>query len=360
MKEATIHLGRLMWGGDGRSFGSIGSAWIALAVLVYLSPPATAQNPPREVVAEDWTKPQTRLRPIGAPSAVDAYRSDTGVAVSSSNFSRPIVPEGHAQLATQQSDTLQSRSVRQAVMMQSASDSSAVPPPSLPSGGFTLPPSGGFAPPSGGLPAPLTSSPPAGPIMAPPPGTFETTPLPRGGSGNGMIPAPPSLPMQPSPSTLAPSTLAPVPRGGIVGPTLSPGLPGGDYAPLAPPQLDTGFATLGNCRNISAPSGYRSDRIQTCGPASGFVTPVAATTPAYAPPPAQLGPPVFLPPVPMAQPGMPMASSQAVIPGSPGHRPLISFGQERYPVQIGQGIFGQPTAYVPGQKFRNMIRYITW
>ncbi len=37
---------------------------------------------------------------------------------------------------------------------------------------------------------------------------------------------------------------------------------------------------------------------------------------------------------------------------------LLSFGQETYPVQIGQGWLGQPVAYVPGQPIRNWIRYI--
>jgi hypothetical protein len=351
MTETNTHRRHRMLMKARRTLGTVLSASLGFAGMVCGITPAIAQMP-SDNATEEWTTPQTRLRPVGAPSAVDAYRNDTGSTVSPTHgsgfLSDPLAP---VQVQAQAS-TLQSTSVRQAVMMQSASDSSAVPPPSLPSGGFA-PPS------SGGLPAPLTSTPPAGPIMAPQ-GTFDTTPLPRGGSAINTMPAPPSLPTQPAPATIAPGTLAPVPRGGMVGPTMSPGFSGSDYAPMTPPQIDSGFATLGNCRNISAPSGYRSDRIQTCGPATGYVTPVAATTPVYAPPPAQLGPPVFLPPAPVTQPGMPPVSSQAIIPGSPGYRPLVSFGQERYPVQVGQGIFGQPTAYVPGQKFRNMIRYVTW
>lgn len=38
--------------------------------------------------------------------------------------------------------------------------------------------------------------------------------------------------------------------------------------------------------------------------------------------------------------------------------PLLSFGQDRNPVQVGQGILGQPVAYVPGQHVRNWIRYL--
>lgn len=148
----------------------------------------------------------------------------------------------------------------------------------------------------------------------------------------------------------------PVPRSGG---TMGQSAPGGDYAPMPQPQLSNQFATLGNCRNISAPSGYRSDRIFTCGPSNAYVTPVQASIqqPLYTPPPAQIGPPAILPP---AQFVTPVAAGPAVVPGSPGFRPLLSFGQDRYPVQVGQGIFGQPTAYVPGQTFRNAIRYLTW
>ena len=44
---------------------------------------------------------------------------------------------------------------------------------------------------------------------------------------------------------------------------------------------------------------------------------------------------------------------------SSGFRPLIGFGQDANNVQLGRGIFGQPKAYVPGQFFRNSLRYIT-
>lgn len=280
--------------------------------------------------ANDFTVPQTRLRPIGAPSAVDKYR-----------------------------DT------RQVALMQS-SDASAVPPPSLPSGGFAIPP--GTIPPGAGLPAPMGSSTTTGPINLPPTNPLDNTPLPRNdgvmGNGNsggvGLPSSPPSMaaPRNPAVGTTPQmgGTFAPVPRTGSIG---GQSVPGGDYAPMPQPQLGNQFATLGNCRNISAPSGYRSDRILTCGPPTSYVTTVGATSqpPFYAPPPAQIGPPVMLPPTQM---GAPIGSTQTVIPGPAGYRPLVSFGQERFPVQIGQGLLGQPVAYVPGQTVRNAIRYLTW
>jgi hypothetical protein len=273
--------------------------------------------------ANDFTVPQTRLQPIGAPSAVDRYTS-----------------------------------VRQAAWMQSP-DATAVPQPSLPPSGFVMPP-------STGLPAPL-STPSTGPINVSPSDLYDNSPLPRnnlpGASGSGGLPMPAPQTMttpqvSPAPRTAPPAagTFAPVPRSGATG---GQAMPSGDYAPMPQPQLGNQFATLGNCRNISAPSGYRSDRILTCGPPASYVTTIGATAgpPVYAAPPAQIGPPAILPPVQMVGP---VSTGPSVVPGPAGYRPLISFGQERYPVQIGQGIFGQPTAYVPGQTFRNAIRYLTW
>jgi hypothetical protein len=45
-------------------------------------------------------------------------------------------------------------------------------------------------------------------------------------------------------------------------------------------------------------------------------------------------------------------------PNNAGYSPLFSLGQENYNVQIGRGIIGQPTVYVPGQPIRNFMRYI--
>lgn len=46
-------------------------------------------------------------------------------------------------------------------------------------------------------------------------------------------------------------------------------------------------------------------------------------------------------------------------PNNAGYRPLFSLGQENYNVQLGRGIIGQPTAYVPGQNIRNFLRYLS-
>lgn len=54
----------------------------------------------------------------------------------------------------------------------------------------------------------------------------------------------------------------------------------------------------------------------------------------------------------------PNLTPQLYTPDNSGYRPLFSLGQENYNVQIGRGIIGQPTVYVPGQPVRNFMRYI--
>lgn len=46
-------------------------------------------------------------------------------------------------------------------------------------------------------------------------------------------------------------------------------------------------------------------------------------------------------------------------PNNAGFTPLLSLGQENYNVQLGRGLIGQPTVYVPGQPIRNFLRYLS-
>lgn len=71
-------------------------------------------------------------------------------------------------------------------------------------------------------------------------------------------------------------------------------------------------------------------------------------------------------PPPGAVPGayVPPTYTPDVAPGvystnNAGYSPLFSLGQENYNVQLGRGIIGQPTVYVPSQPFRNFIRYLS-
>ncbi len=76
----------------------------------------------------------------------------------------------------------------------------------------------------------------------------------------------------------------------------------------------------------------------------GAMPPAAAGTPySYAPPTI----------TPDMAPGL-------YAPNNGGWRPLFTLGQENYNAQLGRGLWGQPTAYVQGQPFRNALRYLSF
>jgi hypothetical protein len=336
---------------------------------------------------------QSRMRPLGSASAVDSF-----------------APQ---QLAGGAGNS----SLRQVTVMQIPVDSQPMAPPSLPPGGFAFPntaqplpnnigpasPPSGFAFPSNGLPAPLQSTSPAGPIALPPspqpqpaqpqfiqPAPPPNVPLPLNQGAMNTAPAPvaprvvpsqglpinPNVSPQPRPSSSAPLVVGP----GSVVPRMSAppnGMPGGmgpaavnppsasDYAAIPQPQLDNAFATMDNCRNVTGPSPYRAAGFFGCNQPASYTSPVygppvygAPTT--YVPPPSQVAPAVALPAGATYSPVSMAGSVPPVLPGSPGYRPLFTLGQERNPVQVGQGFWGQPVAYVPGQTIRNGLRYISF
>ena len=122
-----------------------------------------------------------------------------------------------------------------------------------------------------------------------------------------------------------------------------------DLMPLGQPQLNSQFATLGNCACISGPSTYTAATgIGGCGGCA----PVSYQSVI----PNQPG--VIAQPGIIPQAGVPgfAAPTAGTGTGTPGA--LLSFGQQLNPVVVGQGILGQPVAFVPGQTFRNWLRYI--
>ncbi len=70
-------------------------------------------------------------------------------------------------------------------------------------------------------------------------------------------------------------------------------------------------------------------------------------------PPAGAVPGSYIPPT--VTPNMAPGSYSA---NNSGYSPMLSLGQENYNVQMGRGIIGQPTVYVPSQPFRNFFRYL--
>ena len=134
--------------------------------------------------------------------------------------------------------------------------------------------------------------------------------------------------------------------------------PGSDLTPIAPPELSSGFATIDNCNCVSGPSDHNAaSAIQGCAPASyqtpayqattSYQVPAYTTSQTYAVAPTAMSAPAVLPNGVAAQQGSAAPAGN-----------LVTFGQEVYPVQVGQGVWGQPVAYVPGQPVRNWFRYI--
>ncbi len=275
----------------------------------------------------------TRLQPIGAPSRVDQYRNDRNRAVETefySNASARTEVIATSYLQDSQGDRAASTGalVRQTAMLQD--------------GGFAAPPSG-FSPPPA---QPSISAPPMSnlPSSAPSFGTSPTSPPNTVAQPSTGLPS--TLPRPPQANSLPPNT-TPIPRTTLPsGPTVSSS---SDLQPVPQPQLGSVYANVDNCACVTGPSGYSAASFG-CG------SPVAYAAPTYgaAPPATYVAPPSTLVP-PTLMPGQlaPISNSAAPLPS------LFTLGQQYNPVQVGQGIIGQPVAYVPGQTIRNFIRYLS-
>jgi hypothetical protein len=320
---------------------------VALPVLLCFASTLSAQ-------AQSPDAPMTRLRPIDAPSAVDRY-VQSARSRERTNLDAPVVEsqvvtsqwESSAEPATwaaNRSDAYTARAQFQlpgtTAPPTAPSDTTLMPPPSLDT---AQPPT------SGTVLGPTTPPPNTGPVLGPttqpvmPSGPPFSAPAP-GLTSPTMPVAPPSTP----------------PRGLPMGPTapVSPMQPGlgsvnsSDLSPLAQPQLNDQFATIDNCSCVSPPSGYVAATGWTqCAPPTSYAA--APTAPPYLAPSATTSVPA---PVAGA-PVIPDASTMPKGSGVPRHS-LISFGQDRNPIVVGQGIIGQPVAYVPGQPVRNWFRWL--
>jgi hypothetical protein len=263
-------------------------------------------------------QPMTRIRPIGAPSAVDSFAPRGLVETASVQRTASVNPMAPPT----------SGGVQQAVFLQSDSGAMTMPLQGAPSGSFIYPPENySIQPPALSAP-PLQHDPRAVPPSAPWPGATGS-----GAVTSQPLSVPPSLsqpttqpwqnaPLQPQ--TVHPQTTMP----------LQPGAAQHDLMPVAPPQLSGSWANVNNSAHVSAPSLWQASYVD-CAPMAA---------PAFPPPP------VLVPPTMM--PG-------AVATPDAGWRPLLNLSRENYNVQLGRGVLGQPTAYVPGQPVRNFIRYLS-
>ncbi|WP_182870646.1 hypothetical protein [Stieleria mannarensis] len=291
----------------------------------------------------------TRLRPIGSASAVDRFQNQSSVPTTNvamrAQQPRPAVIRNETAYwqsgreVTSGSPSIRPVStgpspVRQTVWMQSGFDA-----PPLGDSGMSLP------------------------------GTAPNAGLPQ--------PEPPGQSVQPGQGAAIPNS-APYPDATTAPPRALPA-PSNTYAPspsdldqIPQPSLETNaFARMDNCRLITPPSTYMA--ASAFGGGCGQLMPVTytssgcgavtqvpmtqapiiqspATLPAEIPSTATIPPVSVLPPTTTQPLALPSSAAPA--------RSLITLGQQNYMVQVGQGLWGQPVAYVPGQGIRNWIRYL--
>ena len=277
---------------------------------------------------------QPKFVPIGTRSLVDQYRNDhrqpdlRSVAESARNqqvlsSNRHLVRLPQSGFAAPPLPTTGVSPLASPVDGGLGLPSQAVTPPS----GFQEPSVGApfGLPPDSGTPLPMSNPVPSPTAMAPPTGLPAALPM------NPAVPR--NVPVASLPSTQV--------------------IPGNaDMLPIAQPHLNDGFATVGNSCCVSAPSSYVAAMgLGNC--VNGGVQPTTsqgyiATGPQVAGPP-QVASTVASGLVPVTRPSAP---------GIP-KKPLINLGQNKNAVVVGQGIIGQPVAYVPGQCIRNWIRYIS-
>ena len=113
---------------------------------------------------------------------------------------------------------------------------------------------------------------------------------------------------------------------------------------------------------------YNSGYVQggSCAPCGG--TPAYAYYAPVANPGCSYGSPVYGVPtygVGRTFAAQPVASARGgysygyAAPRQVAYRPLVPLVPPSSNVQLGQGLLGQPTAYVPGQPIRNFLRYVS-
>ena len=269
--------------------------------------------------------------PLGTRSLVDQYRSDRGGQPSRSKAG------GGEYRAGQNSKRYLVRLQQNGFAAPPLPATSAAPMALPDNGAMSFPsqtasPQSGFQEPSVGAP------------FAMPPSSVEPAPMSNPvNSPVGIAPPtgpPPALPMNLPVSNNLPGASFPSTQS----------LPdGADMFPIARPQLNDGFATVGNSCCVSAPSNY----VAAMGLGSCVGYPQTASQGYIATGPQMANPPQAASAVPSGLVPVTRPSARGV-----PKRPLINLGQDKNAVVVGQGVIGQPVAYVPGQCVRNWIRYI--
>ncbi|MEC8474665.1 MAG: hypothetical protein VXZ38_08450 [Planctomycetota bacterium] len=120
------------------------------------------------------------------------------------------------------------------------------------------------------------------------------------------------------------------------------------YAPFSVPDSSEQYATMNNSTFVSPPSNYIAATSwgRNCKPKSvgtGMPHPIEAASNIKSPMNGLVG----------VSTGTLLEQYPSIPDG-----PFMTMGQERTRVVVGQGIVGQPVAYVPGQWVRNSLRYL--
>ena len=321
--------------------------------------------PMRTARAVDPVRPDiaARLQPIGAPSAVDRFGSRSAF-------------RGDASRAeTTQASRVPSAGVIQQTQFGLPSDLPIASEPNpVPSPAAPFPPASLSTSPTngGGFPAqPMPSVPTLDTRLPQSPSPNAASPLasPPGNIGGAGAATSPPRRLLPPPSSL---------RGSGAGERLPPAPAANDRTPMAAPSLGNAFATAGNSPFVSPPGGVGTAMAypaaqcgrpcrQPCGLpyASPSIVPMAVSPLTYAPvatppaatPPAATPPVVVPPPIgppSYTTPGIALPPASAAPAGA-----LVTVAATPAAIEIGQGLLGQPKAYVPGQTFRNWLRYFT-
>lgn len=124
---------------------------------------------------------------------------------------------------------------------------------------------------------------------------------------------------------------------------------GANACPPGIPSVPPGMAPAGRPPGVANPSmsgvGTSAAAIPP-GVYPNTVVPTSGLTPTITSSPFAYVPPAAMPP------------QTVYVYGNAGYVPLTNIGQEPN-AQLGRGMWGQPTAYVDGQNFKNFFRYIS-
>lgn len=302
----------------------------------YSSVPSSAPSIPSPPASIPGTSiPMSGVPSVGAPSAVNAYPGTVGLPP---GVAPGTVIPGNMVPGTMGPSSVAPASVVPGPMFPSTA-TGAIPPANAPS----------TASPVITYPAPPTYLVP-NPSVAPTTGVYPPNAMTGSGSPYATGPLPSysrtsswvnSAPfVSPPPASIdAKWMVSPAVYRQALGAQCAPTLPAGATMPIAPSNTAVSTNPMPPGTIPVAPGGAYGAVPSGLVPSTGLTPTPTASPFAYAP---------------MA--AMPPQTVYAS--GNGGYTPLVGFGQGTN-AQLGRGMWGQPTAYVDGQNFKNFLRYIS-